>query len=58
MKEYNVTQSPFVAKNADEIDAFCLYARMTVERFILVCRRINLMPSYDVFRLWMEATPR
>jgi hypothetical protein len=53
MKQCNV--GPFVPKNLDDIDLFCLSARTTVEKFILACREINLIPSYDFFRLWMVA---
>jgi hypothetical protein len=53
MKEYDVDQDLLVAKKSDEIDAFCSAARITVEKFILTCREMNRMPSYDSFRLWM-----
>jgi hypothetical protein len=54
MKEYDVDQDLLVAKNSDEINAFCSTARITVEKFILTCREMNRLPSYDSFRLWME----
>ena len=55
MNEYDVDQEVLVAKNSDDIDAFCSAAQATVEKFILACREINLLPSYDFFRLWMYA---
>jgi len=55
MKEFDVDKDLLVAKNSDDIDVFCLSAKATVEEFILACKEINLIPSYDFFRLWMEA---
>jgi hypothetical protein len=55
MKECNVAPNMFVAKSSEDMDMFCLSARATVEKFILACRELNLIPSYDFFRLWMEA---
>ncbi len=45
-------------KEYSEIEAFCLSAKKTVEKFILTCAERKLTPSYDNFAHWMEAHPK
>ena len=53
MKTFNSEKDIFVNKYSD-IDVFCVSARMTVEQFIKGCKVRNLMPSYDLFLVWMN----
>jgi hypothetical protein len=56
MKTFNPEKDIFVNEYS-YVNAFCLSALTTVEKFILGCKARDLTPSYDNFTLWMEAHP-
>ena len=37
-----------------QIEGFCESSRLIVERFILECKKGDLLPSYYFFATWME----
>ncbi len=52
MKQFDSKTDMFVKEHSD-IDAFCVAALTTVEKFIRGCKERDLTPSYDNFTVWL-----